>query len=222
MSVKLPREMIDFFFEIRLNNNIAFFEANRQRFKDVVQQPLLDFAQALLPTISAIDPALDTRPTRVLSRIRRDTRFTKDKSPYRDRMWMAWDLGGEERHYDLAYYWQITAEAIHWGCGMYADNKAVMDKLRQRMVDKPAQVLKVLNGLKLGNRFLLKGDAYKRLAVPEGLNPLLAELYIKKGFYLESIPQGDEFDLAFGGGLEERVAADFQLIAPLYNLVKGL
>jgi hypothetical protein len=47
---------------IRLNNNIAFFDQNRETYERCLKQPLWDLARDLEPTLLQIDPAIETRP----------------------------------------------------------------------------------------------------------------------------------------------------------------
>ena len=55
-------EAFGFFLMIRLNNNIAFFDQNRETYERCLKQPLWDLARDLEPTLLQIDPAIETRP----------------------------------------------------------------------------------------------------------------------------------------------------------------
>ena len=91
------QEAVDFLTDIRFNNNQTFYEANRERYETYVKAPLRALADEMAPVVQLIDPRLDTRPGHTMSRIRRDTRFTKDKSPFRDHVWLGWRYPGESR-----------------------------------------------------------------------------------------------------------------------------
>ena len=70
-----------FLSDIRFNNYQQFYDENKERYEKYVKTPLRELSDEMTPVIQLIDPRLDTRPGRTMSRIRRDTRFTKDKSP---------------------------------------------------------------------------------------------------------------------------------------------
>ena len=91
------QEALDFLNDIRFNNNQTFYEANKARYERYVKQPMRELSDELAPVVQLIDPKLDTRPGRTMSRIRRDTRYTKDKSPFRDHAWLGWRYPGEGR-----------------------------------------------------------------------------------------------------------------------------
>lgn len=82
-------QTFEFFMAIRFNNNREFFLENHDWYQSSVRTPCLDLAAALGESVNALDPELETRPTKVLSRINRDVRFSNDKSPYRDYLWLA-------------------------------------------------------------------------------------------------------------------------------------
>lgn len=216
----LPTEMIDFLLEIRFHNNIAFFNENRKQYERYVKEPLQALAMALAPAVMAVDPQLDTRPVKAVSRIRRDTRFTKDKSPYRDHMWIGWRRMGEERMAGVGLYWEISPEEVHWGCGVYSERRDLMEQMRGDMLEKPQKFRKVLKGLDLGKAFSLNGNEYQRLSIPETLHPELETLYRKKGFWVENISRPDDFSLCFTPQIVDRLTEDYQKLTPLYRLMR--
>ena len=112
-----PEEMYQFFWEIAFQNHREFFEANRDRYKRVVQEPMRALAAELLPTALSLNPSFNQRVTTIVSRIRRDTRYSHDKSPYRDHVWRS----NQPKSEPASALWStlnlnaiITAMA--WGC----------------------------------------------------------------------------------------------------------
>ena len=99
------QEALDFLNDIRFNNNQAFYAANQARYERFVKRPMRELSDELAPVVQLIDPKLDTRPGRTMSRIRRDTRYTKDKSPFRDHAWLGWRYPGEGRGEGFHMYW---------------------------------------------------------------------------------------------------------------------
>ena len=89
----------EFFMAIKFNNNRQFFHENHAWYEEALRNPLRDLAADLAPVIETMDPALETRPEKVVSRINRDIRFSNDKSPYRDYMWLAFRRPGDQRSF---------------------------------------------------------------------------------------------------------------------------
>ena len=74
-----PKEMIEFMLQIRLNNNKEFMASHREEYERLMKLPHYQLIEALSPIVLKIDPHMEVRPHKVLSRILRDTRFSKDK-----------------------------------------------------------------------------------------------------------------------------------------------
>lgn len=220
MFTGFSKDAVDFLTEIRLNNNQAFYEANKQRYERVVKAPLAALCQEMNPIIEQIDPRLDTRPSRTMSRIRRDTRFTRDKSPFRDHVWLGWRYPNESRGEAFGLYWGFGPDWLSWGCGSYSTDKPLMDALRLHIRREPDEVRRVFAPLREG--FAMHGEDYKRITVPDDVPEDLRPLYIKKGFAVEQIPSASDWDLLFSGAMSERLAQDLLRLAPLQQLMRRL
>ena len=117
MFTGFSQDAIDFLSDIRFHNNQTFYEANRERYEREVKAPLRALSDEMTPIIQMIDPRLDVRPGRTMSRIRRDTRFTKDKSPFRDHVWLGWRYPGESRGEDFGMWCGFAADRLSFFCG---------------------------------------------------------------------------------------------------------
>lgn len=79
-------DLFAFLRELRDNNDRQWFAANKQRYEKVVRDPALQFISDFGPRLRRIAPRLvaNPRPTGgSLFRIYRDTRFSRDKSPFK-------------------------------------------------------------------------------------------------------------------------------------------
>lgn len=141
-----------------------------------------------------------------MSRIRRDTRYTKDKSPFRDHAWLGWRYPGEGRGEGFHMYWGFGPDWLGWGCGCYYTDKPLMDALRlhiRRESDDVRRCLKALDG-----RFEPYGEDYKKLAVPDDVLEDLRFLYVKKYFGFERNGTQADWALLHTRGMADVIAAD--------------
>ena len=79
-------QLFRFLRALKRNNDRDWFANNKQRYHEEVRDPLCAFIEVLGPKLRAISPSIiaDSRPVGgSLFRIYRDTRFSKDKSPYK-------------------------------------------------------------------------------------------------------------------------------------------
>ena len=214
-----PKELVGFFASLSFHNNRAFFEENRQVYENAVKKPLYELCEALAPTVREIDPLLDTRPVRSVSRIYRDVRFAKDKSPYREYMWIGYRRVGESREDTCGFYFDISQAEAHWGCGFYHAQQKTMQALRDKILLSPRQVMQVLESVRDGVSFDIKGEAYvKKFAPPDTLAPLLQKAYRMKNIYAEHT--AENFALVYSDTLADEIAKGFIALAPFYTLLR--
>ena len=79
----ITRETFNFFKQIEENNNKPWFENNRPLY-EAAKANFLEFMEVLLPKIRTIDQIVEKDLKKYASRIHRDIRFSKNKSPYKN------------------------------------------------------------------------------------------------------------------------------------------
>ena len=114
-----PEETVRFFLDLRFHNETSWFHAHREAYEAYVRKPFSQFIQAMTPTVMRIADDMETRPNKCLARINRDIRFTRDKSPYRDHMWLLFRRSGEEREHSVMYWFELSPEVVEWGVGFW-------------------------------------------------------------------------------------------------------
>jgi len=208
----------EFFMAIKFNNNRQFFHDNHDWYEQSVRTPLRELAADLAPVIEALDSDLETRPEKVVSRINRDIRFSNDKSPYRDYMWLAFRQPGTDRKITLGAYFDISCQGASYGFGIYNEHRPYMNGLRQRLITDEENFLRVW--LPVKDRFHLCGNHFKRMAVPEALHEETARWFTLKGFYVEKdLP---DFDLLMSPALVHEIREGFEALTPLYRYLKAV
>jgi uncharacterized protein (TIGR02453 family) len=95
-SARVNAEMFRFFRDLRRNNVKSWMDENRERYQIAVVQPLRGLLDELTPAVQNLDPRFDVsgRTGVNFSRINRDIRFAKDKTPYRPQMYLKFPLQG--------------------------------------------------------------------------------------------------------------------------------
>ncbi len=212
------REMIPFFLDLRFHNSKAFMDANRDRYRIYVREPFCAFIDALGPRLQVLFPDMEIRSAKCLSRINRDTRFSRDKSPYRDHLWAAFRQSGVGKDGMPFYWFEIRPEEVSWGVGLWGENSEAMETLRRRIVKDPAGMDRCFARLdEVG--CLMAGPEWKKKPVPEGLGERNAALYRKKAVYFEKTDTRLEW--IYSPDIVDRVYRDFALLKPWYDLLRG-
>ena len=128
--MNFSRKSIDILFELKLRDSREYYEEQKPIYKNVITEPFAEIAAGLAPTFEKIDSQLVCSP-KCVSRVRRDTRFTKDKSLFRDHIWIAVSRPRERLGNALSFYFCIEQTGFSYGVGYYQAPTAVMESLRE-------------------------------------------------------------------------------------------
>ncbi len=210
------KETLDFLFENRMRDSKQWFREHDAVYRAVVLDPLKELCCRLAPTMQKIDPAFMVEPKigRCLSRIYRDTRFTHDKSIFRDVMWL--QFSRDRRLYEgpPCYFFELSPSGFRYGCGYYQADRQVIDRMREMILRDAPAYLTAYRAYRAQDVFALEGDSYKRSKYP-GQPDEKRDWLDRKN--LDFIHNSKDFSLLFSDGLADAVARDLLLTQPMYE-----
>ena len=144
----------------RFNDSKEFYEENKEAIKEGVVMPLRRLVADLTETMHRINPDIIVDPVRCISRIRRDTRYTHDKSLYRENIWVM--FRHVKNQLPTAVMWlEIKQNGFEYGCGVVSTTPAFMEYFRECLSNDSDRFLEAIKPLKR-NKFILDTDSYKR------------------------------------------------------------
>ncbi len=158
--------------ELTDNNNRGWFEKNKPRYLQEVRDPALRFISEFAPHLKKTSPHFRADPRPVggsLFRIYRDTRFSKDKSPYKTHIGIHFR---HERARDVhapGFYLHIEPGGIFAGVGIWHPEGDALRQIREAILDDSTGWKRSAHGKRFGERFDLQGDSLKR--APKGIDP---------------------------------------------------
>jgi uncharacterized protein (TIGR02453 family) len=137
-------EAIQFLADLAMNNDRAWFQPRKADYERLLKEPLEALVGALSEQFEARGIPLQADPKRSPFRIYRDTRFSKDKSPYKPNIGASfpWVEGGaalEGAHANGGYFHFQPGEMFAGG-GMWMAEKPTLDAFRQAILDDPDRV----------------------------------------------------------------------------------
>jgi uncharacterized protein (TIGR02453 family) len=216
----LPRDFFAFFRELKANNNRAWFEDNKQRYRDSVQAPLSEFVSAMAPHVGKISKhfVCDPRPNGgSVFRIYRDVRFSKDKRPYKENAGCQFRHGLGKDVHAPGFYVHFSPGEVFFGGGSWMPDPAALAKIRTAIAAKPGGWKKIASDAAFRKCFgSVRGDALSR--PPRGFDPdhpLIADIK-KKSFY--AMHDGNA-KLAQSSALVGETAGAFRAVTPLMRFL---
>ncbi len=202
--------------DLHLNNNRAWFDENRGRYKTSVYVPFIELGHALAEPMSKIDPGFELRPEKIISRINRDVRFSRDKSPYRCNVWISYKRPVKEWMEAPVYFFELMPDSYRYGMGFYSAGRGVMDRFRAEIIRREREFTKIADSIMRKKLFTVEGESYKR-KIENTLPESFQQWYQKKSFYLmRGCDIGDEL---FSGDITGILIDGFSSLEPLYKFL---
>ena len=175
-----PDETLDFLSTLSRNNERSWFNANKARYETVVSTPSLAFIEQMAPRLQQLSEhftAIAKKSGGSLMRVYRDTRFSKDKAPYKT------NIGIQFRHrlgkdvHAPGFYLHIEPDNCFLGAGVWHPDAQVLAKIREFITDNPAAWQAALAHPPFRNHYRLSGERLTR--PPRGYDadhPLIEDL----------------------------------------------
>lgn len=210
---------VRFLEDLEDNNNRAWFQEHKHRYDSEVLDPALAFIAAVGPLLAKVSECFTAIPKRSggsLMRVYRDTRFSRDKTPYKT------NIGIQFRHeqgrdvHAPGYYLHIESTGCFLGAGMWRPESSALKAIRERIVERPEAWRRVVQSRKFKSGFSLGGTSLKR--PPRG--------YAADLPYLEDIKRKDfigvsdfSIERAASAGFAQEVVERFARATPLMTFL---
>lgn len=189
------RAFIDFFKGLAANNNSEWFNANRKTYTKEVKEPFQALVHDTAKAIGAYAPKVAKLEVKnAMFRINRDTRFSKDKMPYKLHMGAVVSPFGRKDMQYPGLYMHLSIDTCHIGGGMYMPSKENLERIRQHLIHDPKGVEAALNAPDFKSCYGGLAEAEKNKILPREFkefgdrHPLL---YNKQFYYMSDHP-GEE------------------------------
>jgi uncharacterized protein (TIGR02453 family) len=159
-------ELFSFLADLRANNDREWFAANKHRYEDHLLEPALAFIADFAPRLAKISPQFraDPRPSGgSLFRIYRDTRFSKDKSPYKTNVGLHFRHEEAKDRHAPSFYLHIGPGEVFAGGGIWHPGTEGATHIREAIVADPERWRKATRTGAFAKRLELGGDSLKRV-----------------------------------------------------------
>jgi len=194
-------EALKFLDELSANNNREWFRENKSRYEEQVLDVALRFIQSMQKPLHGFAPHFTAIPKRMggsLMRVYRDTRFSKEKVPYKT------NIGIQFRHerardvHSPGFYVHIDPEQVFLGAGMWRPDSDALAGIRERISSKQNEWRRVSMDRTFRRHFHLGGTALKR--PPRGYDqdhPMIEDLKRKDFIAVKNMSHEDALSPKF-------------------------
>lgn len=220
----ITQETLDILVENRLNDSKIWYEQQKPEIKRLVIEPFFEIIEELAPTMLNIDGEMIVEPKvdRTLSRIYRDTRFFKDKTRYRDSVWLHFNRDKNLYPGYPGFFFELKPIFAWWGCGFYPVDSAMTESYRKMILDRDLIFMQAKEAvdyqlIDAKSTFVLDDmDKYKRTKYPQEPEEYRNWLDRKAVYLVHTEPDPTA---VFTDDLAKRLAEDFKSLIPLYRFM---
>lgn len=156
---------LEFLDELDANNDRTWFEANKSRYESLVREPALDFIEAMGERLISFAPHFRADPRKIggsLMRVYRDTRFSRDKTPYKT------NIGIQFRHqlgkdvHAPGFYLHISTGECFLAVGCWHPESDALGRIRDLIAEQPERWFAARDDAQFVAHWMLSGDSLKR------------------------------------------------------------
>lgn len=214
-----PPEALGFFRGLARNNHRDWFLPRKAVFEQSVKQPMHELVTALNQALAGFAAEYATDPEKAIYRFYRDTRFSKDKKPYKEQIAASFRLHGAPVHGHGGFYFSVSHKEVAVGGGVYMPEPAALLAIRNHIADNHAALRRILANPKV-RRLLgeLQGEQLTR--VPKGFacdHPAADLLRFKQFLLYVELPP----DVATSPALYQEIVDRFSAITPFLRFLNA-
>ena len=165
-------ELFRFLRELRENNNKEWFKVNKKRYESDVRDPCLNFVSDFGPYLAKVSKHFVADPRPIggsLFRIYRDTRFSKDKSPYKTHAGIHFRHALGKQVHAPGFYLHLEPGEVFAASGVWRPESSSLAKIREAMVANPEEWISIVTDKEMLSVCEIVGDKLKK--APRGYDP---------------------------------------------------
>jgi uncharacterized protein (TIGR02453 family) len=213
-----PSEGIQFLRDLAKHNKRDWFQPRKEIFEAKVKEPMRELVDALNGAMQKFAPDHVTDPDKAIYRIYRDTRFSKDKTPYKDHIAAHFKPRSLAQTEGAGYYVAASHKEVAVGGGIYMPSPPTLLALRNHLAERFEEFERVTKTREL--KKLLGGELHgdRLTRPPKGFtadHPAAEALKMKSLFFYVELPP----ELATSKTMFAEVRKRFEAIAPFVDFL---
>ncbi len=199
----------------RFENDKNFYEEHKPEIKKGITTPIKQIIEALLDDMFEYDDRMVLIPWKMISRIRRDTRYSRDKSLYRENVWIMFMRDKKANPYIPCFWFEIFPDRYTCGVGTFYTNASFLELYRQKIISEPERFRKAIKACRKTGA-VLSLDSYKKQKPGDCPEDLL-RFYNAKNLYFKC----DYFDITEleNADFINKIRENYKAFSQLYKFI---
>lgn len=173
MSQYFTPKVFSFIRDLSENNDRKWFKARQEQYELEIREPALDFVEDFGKKLKTVSKHFNADPRPIggsLFRIQRDTRFSKDKTPYKTHVGIHFrHFATKEDVHAPGFYLHLEPGGCFAGVGLWRPATQDALSIRTKIVDEAGRWKRVTHGARFTDMYQLEGESLVR--PPKGFDP---------------------------------------------------
>ncbi|MDE5448879.1 TIGR02453 family protein [Elizabethkingia meningoseptica] len=210
-------QIFNFLNLLNRNNNREWFNENKPQYQQA-NEIFINLVEQLISELGKTEPELEKLDAKkCVFRIYRDTRFSKDKTPYKTNFGASFFMGQTKGIGEAGYYLHLESGKSFIAAGLYQPNSDVLKKFRKEISYNKEEFLSIIEKPAFKKSFNIEGEKLKK--VPQGFekdDPMAEYLKFKEMILIHSLKDEDILAPSF----IKEVGKLFKIAHPFNKFVK--
>ena len=217
MATYFSGEAIKFLRGLKRNNDRVWFEARRGVFEKELKEPMLKVIGEVNEAMAEFAPTHVRPPQKIMMRIYRDIRFSKDKRPYKTHVSAWWVRDGLQKTSGAGFYFSVNPEEVVIAAGAYMPEREQLLAIRRYLAEHHEEFRAVMKAKKLRS-LMTEDDGHALTRAPKGFpedHPAIDLLKKKQWAVWSRLPGERALKVTLVKDVVERFKAAAPMIAML-------
>jgi uncharacterized protein (TIGR02453 family) len=220
MKSKFPGfspDALTFLRNLQRNNRREWFQPRKEKYEALIKAPMMELVGCLNEEMASFAPNYVTPPQKAIYRIYRDTRFSKDKTPYKTHISCIFPRVTAVKREGAVFYFHFTAKELLIFGGVYGPEREELMAYRVLIQERYQELENILSNKKLRTMLgTLQGETMTRMPKGYPVDHPAESLLRQKQWYLDSTL---DVSVVTSARLVPELVKRFELMAPFVEFM---
>lgn len=204
----------------KFNDSREFYESVKEDIKRMSITPMRELCADISDELYRIDPKMNLIPTKMVSRVRRDTRYSKNKQMYRSNIWCMFMRDKHQWENFPCMWFEFFPDGYSYGVAMFRFDATGLAAFRQKLIDNPKAFKRALTGIEITGAQLFVDSFKKDKPDIDKVDKELRIFYNAKdfGFTYHSSDMSKLID----GSIKEELIYAVRAFEPMYKFLADI
>ncbi len=201
----------------KFNDSKEFYETVKEDIKSKIITPMRQLALDLSEELLTVDEKMVLIPTKMVSRIRRDTRYSKNKEMYRSNVWCMFMRNKHEWRFMPCMWFEVFPDSYSYGVGLFHAQPSDLEVFRKYFAENQKDFRYALRQMDVVGAMPYVDTFKKYKPGAEEIDEDIRNYYNSRYFLFSYT--GTDMKKLFDGSIEKELIYAIRAFTPMYKFL---